>query len=174
MVGGPISLAKTFWLNYALLMFYLVPFFFWRDRGLSPNLRRLFGAIFLSFAARALVEFWLAFLRRGWRCEYGIAHDAFTFILIAALLWRSPQAGNALDRAARGLAMLVQLTLVIEAYMAWSFSRLASPADGIYFAADNDHFRSVNQASWVAIMFLYPALAWLLWRTTYGRNTAAE
>jgi len=50
-------------------------------------------------------------------------------------------------------------------FMAWEFSKLASPAEGIYFAADTPHFRFVNLASWLAVAIGYPALLHLLSRS---------
>jgi hypothetical protein len=59
---------------------------------------------------------------------------------------------------------LLQITLFAEMFMAWEFSKLASPAEGIYFAADTPHFRLVNMASWIAVATGYPALLYLLSR----------
>jgi hypothetical protein len=60
------------------------------------------------------------------------------------------------------VATLLQITLFVEMFMAWEFSKLASPAEGIYFAADTPHFRFVNVASWIAVAIGYPALLYLL------------
>lgn len=170
-VGGPISVAKTLWLNYMLVAMYLVPIFLWRDTTLAPATRRLFGWISLSFVLRAPIELWIIFFTRAWRCGYGITHDLFTIGLIAyARRSMSPDVAQRDSQALR-LATLLQITLLVEMFMAWEFSRLASPAQGIYFAADTPHFRLVNVASWIAVSIGYPALMYFSWRS---RNEGAH
>jgi hypothetical protein len=168
-IGGPISMAKTLWLNYMLVAMYVVPFFLWREKTLAPATRSLFGWVFASFALRAPIELWIIFFTRGWRCGYGITHDLLTIGLIAFLRWRMSTDAARRDMAALRVASLLQITLVVEMFMAWEFSKLASPAAGIYFAADTPHFRFVNAASWIAVAIGYPALLYLLSRSREER-----
>jgi hypothetical protein len=170
-VGGPISAAKTLWLNYVLVAMYVVPFFLWRDGRLAPATRRIFGWTFMSFALRAPIELWIIFFTRAWRCGYGIAHDILTIGLITILRRSISHDVAQRDSGSLRVATLLQLTLAVEIFMAWEFSRLASPAQGIYFAADTPHFRIVNVASWIAVSFGYPALMYLSWR---GRSEVAN
>jgi hypothetical protein len=163
-VGGPISMAKTLWLNYMLVAMYVVPFFLWRDKTLAPETRSLFGWLFASFALRAPIELWIIFFTRGWRCGYGITHDLFTIGLLIFLRWRTGPEPTRREYVALRVATLLQITLFVEMFMAWEFSKLASPAEGIYFAADTPHFRLVNAASWIAVAIGYPALLYLLSR----------
>jgi hypothetical protein len=161
-VGGPISMAKTLWLNYMLIAMYVVPFFLWREKTLAPATRSLFGWLFASFAVRAPIELWIIFFTRGWRCGYGITHDLLTVGLLAFLRRRMNPELARRESAALRVATLLQITLFVEMFMAWEFSKLASPAEGIYFAADTPHFRVVNSASWIAVAVGYPALLYLL------------
>jgi inner membrane protein involved in colicin E2 resistance len=157
-------MAKTLWLNYMLIAMYVVPFFLWREKTLAPATRSLFGWLFASFALRAPIELWIIFFTRGWRCGYGITHDLLTIGLIAFLrLGMSPDVARR-DFDALRIATLLQITLFVEMFMAWEFSRLASPAAGIYFASDTPHFHFVNVASWVAVAIGYPAMLYLLSR----------
>jgi hypothetical protein len=162
--GGPISNAKTLWLSYALQMFLVVPFCFWRCDAYSANVRRIFGAVFLSFAIRGLIELYILYFTRAWECIYGISHDLFTFALVVVLL-KKVSNPSAQDRRALRFVPILLCTLIVECFMAWQFSRLASPADGIYFAADTEHFRLVNLWSWIAVGIGYPALLSFLWIT---------
>jgi len=142
-------MAKTLWLNYMLIAMYIVPFFLWREKSLAP-------------ATRSLL--WIIFFTRGWRCAYGITHDLLTCGLLAFLRWRmSPELARR-ESAALRVMTLLQITLFVEIFMAWEFSKLASPAEGIYFAANTPHFRFVNLASWIAVAIGYPALLYLLSR----------
>jgi len=123
-------MAKTLWLNYMLIAMYIVPFFLWQEKTLAPATRSLFGWQFASFALRAPIELWIIFFTRGWRCAYGIAHDLLTFGLLAILRWRmSPELARR-DFAALRVLTLLQITLFVEMFMAWEFSKLASPAEG--------------------------------------------
>lgn len=164
-VGGPISMAKTLWLNYMLIAMYIVPFFLWREKTLSPTTRSLFGWLFASFALRAPLELWIIFFTRGWRCAYGITHDVLTVGLLVFLRWKMSPDSARRDSAALRVLTLLQITLFVEMFMAWEFSKLASPAQGIYFAADTPHFRFVNVASWIAVSIGYPAMLYLLSRS---------
>src|SRR5260370_11092405 len=151
-------MAKTLWLNYMLIAMYIVPFFLWREKTLAPATRSLF----VSFALRAPIELWIIFFTRGWRCAYGITHDLLTCGLLAFLRWRmSPELARRESSALRGITLL-QITLFVEIFMAWEFSKLASPAEGIYFAANTPHFRFVNLASWIAVSIGSPALLYLI------------
>jgi hypothetical protein len=165
-VGGPISFAKILWLNLALLVFYVVPFWLWRDPSLEPNARAMFGWVLASFVVRAPIEICVIYFTRLWRCEYGIAHDLFTLLLVTWLSWRwrgTTESGN--KDVASIFIPLLQVTLLVETFMAWEFHKVASPAAGTYFAAPTAEFSFVNRASWIAVAVLYPALAWLVWKS---------
>ncbi len=161
-VGGPISLPKMLWLNYALLVFVVLPFCLWRNSSFSPAARTLFGCVFALFALRGVVELWVLYFTRGWKCIYGILHD---FLVLAAIVSVGVELNPASDLRALQFAALMGVSLCVEAFMAWQFSKLASPAQGIYFAADTEHFRFVNRASWIAVALGYPVMGALLWRT---------
>jgi hypothetical protein len=162
-VGGPISFAKILWLNFALLMFYVVPFWLWRDESLEPRIRSISGWVLLSFALRAPIELAIIYGTRLWRCEFGIAHDLFTLLLVFYLTWRRRATGEARKATVASIFVpLLQVTLLVEMFMAWEFHKVASPADGTYFAAATAQFCLVNRASWIAVAVLYPALAWLV------------
>src|SRR5580704_15761817 len=123
-VGGPISIAKTLWLNYMLIAMYVVPFFLWRDKTLAPEMRRVFGWLFASFALRAPIELWIIFFTRGWRCGYGITHDVLTIGLLIFLRWRMGPVLARREYVALRVATLLQITLCVEMFMAWEFSKL--------------------------------------------------
>ncbi len=166
LTGGPISFPKALWLSLTLQMFFVMPFLLWRNPRIHPDARRIFGAVFGSFAVRGILELIILYFTRGWRCGYGIAHDVFTFALAAFLFsYCSRDTRDALTRRTLYFLPMLLVTLVVEMFMAWKFSLLASPAAGIYFADDSAHFRSVNLASWAAVAVGYPVLGLFLWKT---------
>ena len=163
-MGGPISAPKTLWLWHALGTFFVLPGFLWRNRALGRDTRRLFGAVFGSFLARAGVEVPLCAARR-WRCIHGIAHNAFTLGLVVGLWPRRPPAGPP-DRRARGFAPLLGATLAAESLLAWRFWRVAEPGDGVFFAAPGDpRFARINRLTWRVLGVLGPWLGRFLWVT---------
>ncbi|MBI3551599.1 MAG: hypothetical protein HY077_03710 [Elusimicrobia bacterium] len=163
MIGGPISRAKILWLNYAMLIFFALPFCLWRSAGLDPGVRAVYGMIFWAFMARAVIEFYLIYVTIGWRCGYGIGHDWAVCALALVMRWRLPVLPSAADARALGFLSAVQLVLLVESYMAWSFSKLASPREGVYFASEEARFSKVNRLSWAAVAVGYTHLAWFLW-----------
>lgn len=162
-VGGPISWPKILWLNYTLIVFFVLPACLWRNAALHPELRALFGWLFLSFSARAVIELWLIYVTISWRCAYGIGHDAFTFLLAAGLRWLLPPAAAAADERALVFLTAYQAVLAVEAFMAWRFSRRANPREGIYFADDSEKFRFINRATIAAVTAGYAQLIFWLW-----------
>ena len=167
-------MAKTLWLNYMLIAMYIVPFFLWREKTLAPATRSLFGCLFASFALRAPIELWIIFFTRGWRCAYGITHDLLTCGLLVFLRWRmSPEWARG-ESAALRVMTLLQITLFVEIFMAWEFSKLASPAEGIYFAANTPHFGFLNLASWIAVAIGYPDLVSIVNTTINQTGQAIE
>lgn len=163
-VGGPISTVKAFWLGCTLTVFFILPFALWRNERLAPAVRRVFGWAFASFAARGLIELAIIYGTRAWKCGYGIGHDLFTFALVGALAWQV-HAPAPHDRRALSFQWILMGTLLIEAYMAWRFHLVASPADGVYFAADQPLFEAINRISAFAVAAVLGALLWFGWRT---------
>jgi hypothetical protein len=162
-VGGPISPAKILWLNFTLITFLLLPFCLWRNLSLSRAVRRIFCWVFFSFALRGVIELFILYCTHGWKCIYGISHDLATFSLVIWLRHHLPQIQNVNDRRALGFTSILQVTLLVEAFMAWQFSLVASPRDGIYFAADTGHFRSINNMTWITVSILYPLQGYFIW-----------
>lgn len=163
LIGGPISKAKVLWLNFTLIMFFVLPLFLWQNVRLEPAVSALFGTVFFLFVARAVAEIYLIYVTIGWKCAYGIAHDWLVIVLVAALRLRLPETAGEADVRAVGLASFLQGALAVESYMAWAFSRVASPAEGIYFASDDEKFRGINQATWAAVAAGHALLGAWLW-----------
>ena len=115
--------------------------------------------MFLSFAARGVVELVVLYLTRDWRCIYGISHDAFTALLALALA-ACARPATPLDRRALRFVPILLTMLAVEAYFAWRFSLIASPAQGIYFAANAPEFQSLNDLTVIANFATIIALGW--------------
>jgi len=79
------------------------------------------------------------------------------------LQWRWPSLISEANHRAAFMVAIVEAALVVECFMAWKFSQLASPADGVYFAADTSHFKFINRVSWAVVGLAYPLLGYFLW-----------
>ena len=164
-VGGPISTPKCLWLALTLTTFVSIPLCLWRATAIPAGLRRLFGLVAAGFLLRGAIEIPLLHHTRAWRCEYGIAHDLATLVLVAVLSRRIPRNETPGDKSARFFAGFMMLTLGIEMVMAWLFHNVADPASGIYYAADTETFRSINRFTLAVVTVLWPALAFWFIRT---------
>ena len=162
LVGGDISAAKTLWLNLTIVTFLVLPAIWWRDRGLDRQMRFIFGVIFVSFAARAVIEVPILYLTNWWHCSYGMAHDVATAAAGVLLYARARRGGRYLETRIF-LWFVVAMTLV-EAGFAYAFCSVADPASGTYFASDEARFQAINVATWAAVAVGYPMLGALLWR----------
>lgn len=165
-LGGPISLPKTLWLNHTLGIFFVLPFFLWRNTTLPQPTRRYFCLLLASFSLRGIVEMALIYGTRRWRCIHGIAHNFFTLGLTLGMFASPSQPLTPSERRLRRFLSLYSATLVTESYMAWRFWRVAEPRDGIYFAAPGEErFRRINQLTCGALAALVPWLGSYLFHT---------
>ncbi|QIF05285.1 hypothetical protein [Roseimicrobium sp. ORNL1] len=152
-VGGRISPPKIAWLNFALYMFVVLPVVVGWYAPVDAATARLYRIVFWSFLIRGVIEFYMLYVTRSWRCGYGISHDLLTAMLVI-IFWQS----------AGGLTVLLLATLIIEARMAKIFRARVDPATGVYFADNSAHFAAVNRFTWWVNAALYPILGWLLWK----------
>ena len=152
-VGGRISLPKVAWLNFALYMFVVLPVVIGWYSQTDAATSRLYRIVFWSFLVRGVIEFYMLYVSRSWRCGYGISHDLFTAVLVI-IFWQS----------AGGLTMMLLASLIIEARMAKIFRARVDPKTGIYLADNSAHFAAVNRFTWWVNATLYPILGWLLWK----------
>jgi hypothetical protein len=167
-IGGAISVAKLLWLDYALLAWFIVPFFVWRSPLIDPQLRGIYGAYLANFLVRGVVELWMLYVTVSWIPPYGITHDVFSIGLVTGLLLRRRgklcQLHDGENSAARRFLVSIRLGLVCEIILAWLFYRATEGAIGIYFASDDPHFAFINRLTSAIVLFAYLDLLNFLWR----------
>jgi hypothetical protein len=169
-LGGPTSLAQALWLNLTILVFLVMPLLWWRWSAVHPDLKILFAIGFAAFFLRILVEMPVLYLTAGWRCLYGIGHDLAVFLILAVGYVRCRRRLGRSDRLGEGFLGLYLVLLVAEAGFAWTFSQLASPAAGVYFAADTPRFAQLNLAIWWVVLAAYPLLGMVVWQWASARR----
>jgi hypothetical protein len=167
-IGGAMSVAKLLWLDYALLAWFIVPFFVWRSPLIEPQLRGIYGAYLVNFLVRGVVELWMLYVTVSWLPPYGITHDLFSIGLITGLLLcrraKLSQVPDGQNSAARRFLVSLRLGLVCEIILAWLFYRATEGRIGIYFASDDPHFAFINRLTWAIVLFAYSDLLNFLWR----------
>ena len=152
------SLAKVFWLNHALLAFFVVPAMLLRDCTLAPRTRRALRAHLGSFVGRGLVELWMLYRTRSWRVAYGVGHDVAHLGMLEMLRPRSPAVRDA-DRNARRHLGLIQGSLIAEVLFATLFHRAVKGkthgSEAIYFASTDPPFRRINRLTSIINLVAY-------------------
>src|SRR2546422_10677472 len=73
-VGGPMSVEKILWLNYALTAWLVIPPVLLRPPDLAPPLRVILGSFLASMLGRGVIEVWLLYLAFGWSPPFWLAH----------------------------------------------------------------------------------------------------
>lgn len=177
-IGGAMSLPKLLWLDYALVAWFVVPFFLWRSPRVAPVLRRIYGAHLLGFALRSAAELWLLYGAHAWIPPYGIGHDLFTIALITVLLRRARGelseariVGDPVNRAALRFLTSIRLALVAEIVFAGLFfEAVGGQTAHIWFADPTSAaFARINALTWVVVAVAYPDLLRTLWTARAAR-----
>jgi hypothetical protein len=167
-LGGPISLEKILWLNYALVAWFVMPYFLARHPALDANLRTILASFLASMVTRGAIEIWLLYVTLGWSPAYGIAHDLFNIALIGGLrvrlACRLRGLADPFNRQVRRFSTTLQLGLVAEIVFAGLFYRMAVHQDAVYFAPPTEAFRHINLLTRGVDVAVYTDLALLLWR----------
>ncbi len=69
-IGGEMSIAKLLWLDYAIIAWFFLPFFFCRSHVISPTLRWIYGGHLITFVVRGIIELWLLYITIAWIPPY--------------------------------------------------------------------------------------------------------
>jgi len=166
-VGGPMSIEKILWLNYALSAWFVMPAFLLRRPDLAPPLRAILGAFLASMLGRGVIELWLIYVAFGWSPLYGIAHNAVNMTLFAVLVRRHRTALRGLDpfnAGVRGFVTAIRWSLLAESVFAALFYRMQVHQDAIYFAPPTEAFAHINLLTRVVDVAVYAQLIHFLWR----------
>jgi hypothetical protein len=146
LIGGAIALAKLLWLGLAILLWLGLPLLLALDGRLSPWLRYAFAFLFVSMAARGIIELWMLYVSKNWSPNYGIAHDLLCMaglLLCLGLAWQAGEINRHPRMALHGL--ITTLLFIPEIYFAWYMRRNfhTKGGDAIYFVPDEAKHRRV-------------------------------
>ena len=168
-IGGDVSLAKTFWLAGAVLLWGILPLFLLADWRLGAWLRRTFAALAALMFARGVIEGWMLYVTFTWSPWYGIAHDLACAALLA---WFGARAATPtpLDRAVRNHAWVTAAFFGPEIYFAWYMQAHFDTTGGaaIYFVPENPIYDDVLSVTKVVVVCLFLYLPVFLYRWIHG------
>lgn len=152
-MGGAISPAKSYWLGFALTVYYLwVPLLAW-DVYSPALIRGAFSLLFGLFLFRAIFQSWRMYRSRNWTPWHGIGLNLLgLLLLLLSMVWIGWKEPAALQIGlGYYLALLLAGTcLLLDSYYAFQFNRLVqgqtTGKEGIWFApADAAKFAGINR-----------------------------
>jgi len=153
--GGEISLPKMAWLAYALIAWFLLPFFLWKDRRIDKSLRNLFRLFWLFMMARGIAEVVLIYVFGHWHPWYGIAHDGAALLLLVELR-RGVRLSNTVSRRAFRFTGSLLSALIAETCFAGMFLQSGVHESAIYFASNSPQWKFVNITTILVLAFVLP------------------
>lgn len=166
-IGGDISTAKSFWLSYTIITWFLAPFIFFSIE-LHPNLKFILVLHLISFWIRGIVELFMIYKFFNWSPRYGITHSGFHGLMVAGLMtFAFP-----MDLTHSNIVTVIFLSTVVvtatfETAFATLFFKVRSLDTGpnthkIYFANDEDKWRKINKLTELALFLGFLGYALIL------------
>jgi hypothetical protein len=167
-IGGRMSLPKLFWLNYALVSWFVMPFWLRRSRRIVPAIRWIYGGLLFSFVLRGVGEVYLLYVTHSWIPPYGIAHDLLTLLFVIFTMGRARKparaAGDPANRAAFQFLAAVCAGLACEVGFAWLFYQsVGYETSRTWFASSAPRFALINGLTWTVVIVAYGNLFRTLW-----------
>jgi len=163
-MGGRISSPKLAWLLYTVLVWgWLCPILA-MEGGVRRPFRLAIGFFAASMWVRVAIEMPMLYAWMIWRPPYGMAHDLFTVLGIAAVLvatrrsWWPPRGAS--DRWMLAFVVVLAISALIELVYAGLFERAVAGATtgthGLWFAAEGDpRFTFINRLTLTFDILLY-------------------
>ena len=163
-MGGAISLAKMFWLSFAVGVWFLVCPILALDTSVHLGLRWILGCFAAFMWMRGVVELFMMYVTRNWRPPYGIAHSVSSIVLlVVASGWQFNSLrtiGAGYDLWVLALLGVVLASLVLEVGYAAAFYRVVGErtvgGEAVWYAsASDEQFRKINQVTTAFNILLY-------------------
>lgn len=159
-MGGKISPAKSYWLGFALMVYYVcVPVLIWDTY--SPSFIRFALSLFFGvFLLRGLLQMILMYILKSWTTTMGILANGLGLLaLIVPFIVGWSRSERIEDGGYLTVVGLIASCLILDSYYAWRFNRLVKGQtqgdDGIWFASSKDPaFFQINRITYYANMML--------------------
>jgi hypothetical protein len=148
-LGGAISIWKSIWLIYAIVLWLVLPWFF---VGFNDWWFLLGGSMLL----RGLVEIPLCYTKK-WKVSYGVTHDVIHLFLVVPLFFVIGSEGQV-------WLWLTLISLLVEIVFVYCFRlTCGNPAEGVYFVPQGTQFKWLNQLTAFLLVPQLAVIGWMLW-----------
>lgn len=151
-IGGKISVAKSFWLAYALFHYFIYPIIFYFHIH-QTELKQLLLLLIFWFYLRMLAQGLMMFAVKNWSPKYGIGHNILSVLLIGFCLIYVGI--NHLTFEFEEMTMVsfflfnLMLISMVDTIYARKFHRLIGEKtkgeQAIWYASDDVQFDKINQ-----------------------------
>jgi len=163
--GGNIALAKTFWLTYTILLWFVLPAILISDPR-TPNTWKTIYRIFLTnMIVRAIVELLMIYAWFNWRIAYGLTHDILSIALLLILALKNKQSLH--NTFYRSTLIVFLLMFIIEIiFVSYMSSNIPDAGSQIYFVPEGKEHSLIISITWVVnflltIYLYYFSRTWL-------------
>ena len=156
--GGQIALPKLIWLAYAILFWFILPAFIIKDRRVPVAWTKIYLAYLVNMMLRAAAELYMMYVGGNWSPYYGIAHDAFSVVLLLSLLrlYRRVLARDIFYLYACALVLMMTLEIVFVFYL---MSNVIKNDEAVFFVPGDQRHVAVLSVTWLSIALLTVLLA---------------
>jgi len=141
-LGGVLSLAKAFWLIYAVYTWFLFMPYNIYVLKLPPFVNQVWMIFWFWMLFRGIIEIFMMYVTKNWSPVYGISHD-FSCLLIliggTLLYWHQ---FLMIPKIVLTFHFSLILSLFLETYYAWGFFKIVKEKtkgeEAIWFASKED------------------------------------
>lgn len=145
--GGGIALSKLLWLLSAIVIWFVLPTCLCFDQSLNKHSRLLIKVFTFNMWARGLIELFMMYVTVNWHPYYGISHDLFSVLLVAALsIYFKPSGWIRL------LAVTWVWMLLVESYFAWYMLNNVHSSAPVYYVPQASQHQLVFTLTWCAVI----------------------
>jgi hypothetical protein len=141
-LGGEISASKALWLYWTISVWFMFMPYVLLSQRWQDAFHYGWMALTISMWLRGIAEIYMLFISKNWTPYIGIAHDVFTFAIMAvAYLWFH-------ESFAVGawwvqyFSIVLLISLVVEIYYAKTFLKIVGQRtkgeEGVWYAHKND------------------------------------
>jgi len=166
-MGGPISMAKGFWLSYTIYTWFLFVPFLLIFMNPPDFYRSALTLLAISMWVRGVVELYMLFVSKNWVPPIGMSHDVLT--IAGMIAWPILKNGlpTEFDSSWTVLYLSLLLSLVVETYYAYAFFSLmrgkTKGEEGVWYASDEDPiFKRINNITTTFNFILYAVLIYFI------------
>ena len=167
-LGGDISVAKAFWLGFAIFQYFVLSTFLFLSSG-EHVFKYVLSLLMVCFVIRAIFQGLMMYVFQKWKPYMGMIFNLLIFVLVSKKMIEVAVFGPLLSMSNLEYVvflylLMVLFMLILDTYYAWKFSKLVGngttgPNAIWYASAENSLFKKINQTT---TFFNVLLLAWFI------------